>query len=84
MISNYNGPGMYQHYKGGYYRVFGLAQHEATGARGVIYSSYNIHHDKARFEDGVDFVFRPLNPEDGEDCWNSFAANDVPRFVKVV
>lgn len=79
----YEGPGIYQHYKGGYYRVIGIGQLEATHEKVVIYHSYNIEHDRRRFENGVDFVCRPLNAEDGEDAFNTRADNGQLRFYKI-
>jgi len=68
----YEGPGIYRHYKGGYYRVLGVAKHESRGTETVIYHSYSIDHDLDRFMQGVDFVARPLNEVDGPDPFNSF------------
>lgn len=67
----YEGPGIYQHYKGGYYRVLGIAKHESTDVELVIYHSYSVEHDLARWQDGVEFVARPLNDSDGEHPFNS-------------
>ncbi len=89
---NWDGPGIYRHYKGGYYRAIGVARHESTGAKVVVYHSYSIEHDRGRWMQGVDFVARPLNEEDGADAWNTEvriydergSAFDqvVPRFAK--
>jgi hypothetical protein len=67
---SYVGPGIYRHYKGGHYRVLGVAQHEYSGADLVIYHSYDVEHDLARMKEGIEFVARPLNTEDGEDAFN--------------
>lgn len=87
---SYEGPGVYRHYKGGHYRAWGVAQHESMGAKLVIYSSYDLDHDLGRWAEGVDFVARPLNPEDGEDAFNESvfgvaADRDMPvaRFTRV-
>ena len=79
---NYEGPGIYAHYKGGYYRVLGVSKHESTGVKTVIYHSYNIEHDLDRWMDGVDFVARPFNRTDGKDPFNSMVGN-VRRFARV-
>ncbi len=80
---NYEGPGIYQHYKGGHYRAIGVARHESTRAKMVIYHSYDIDHDLGRWMDGVDFVVRPLSADDGADAWNDDVRIGVPRFKKV-
>jgi Protein of unknown function (DUF1653) len=85
----YEGPGIYVHYKGGYYRVLGVAKHESTGKELVIYSSYSIEHDLDRWMAGVDFVARPLTKDDGDDPFNemvpqrNFPPDFLPRFKKV-
>lgn len=79
----YQGPGIYQHYKGGHYRVIGIGRHEGTGALMVIYHSYNIEHETARFKDAVDFVCRPLNTVDGDDAFNDRVLHGQSRFVKI-
>lgn len=79
----YDGPGIYQHYKGGYYRVIGVGVHESTGEKVVIYHSYSIAHDTARIKEGVDFVCRPLNVRDGENAFNTRVDNGMPRFSKI-
>ena len=66
----YQGPGIYRHYKGGHYRALGIAEHETTGERFVIYHSYNIERDLDRSADGVDYIARPLDHNDGPDPWN--------------
>jgi hypothetical protein len=78
----YEGPGLYRHYKGGYYRAIGIAEHESMGTRMVIYHSYDIEHDISRATRGINFMARPLNAEDGEDAWNVYV-DDKPRFVKL-
>ena len=89
---SYQGPGIYKHYKGGYYRVVGTAKHESNGTYLVIYHSYSVDHDLSRWMDGVDWVARPLNATDGQDAFNQDViapgtghpgAVTVPRFEKV-
>ena len=66
----YDGPGIYKHYKGGYYRVLGVAKHESDDKKFVIYHSYSVDHDLSRWMDGVDWVARPLSASDGPDAFN--------------
>lgn len=86
----YDGPGIYRHYKGGYYRVLGVAKHESDGFCTVIYHSYSVEHDLDRWMEGADYVARPLNREDGIDPFNemvpqtNFPPDFLPRFQKVV
>jgi len=83
---SYEGPGIYRHYKGGHYRVIGVAKHESTGAKGVIYHSYSVNHDLSRWMAGIDFVIRPLNAEDGDDPFNSIVELGelrLERFTKI-
>jgi hypothetical protein len=88
-MMSYAGPGLYRHYKGGHYRVLGVAVHESTGAKLVIYRSYDVGHELERAGFGVDFVARPLNTEDGEDAFNErVRVDDIgsgmePRFMRV-
>jgi hypothetical protein len=55
---SYEGPGIYRHYKGGHYRVLGVAQHEYSGVELVIYRSYSVEHDLGRLNEGIEFVAR--------------------------
>jgi hypothetical protein len=86
---SYVGPGIYRHYKGGHYRVLGVAQHEYTGADLVIYHSYDVTYDLTHMKEGVEFVARPLSTEDGEDAFNEqVRVDDIgsgmePRFTRV-
>lgn len=90
---SYDGPGIYQHYKGGYYRVLGVAKHESSDIKLVIYHSYSLDHDMSRWMEGVDWVARPLNQEDGPDAFNDLLTQlpDLPvgdpgwypRFKKI-
>jgi len=93
----YTGPGIYYHYKGGHYLVFGVAQHEARPAnKMVIYRSYDIHHEMNRATEDVDFVARPLESfgSPGVDAFNDMVVVEnagpegpirekVPRFRRV-
>lgn len=82
----YEGPGIYRHYKGGYYRVLGVARHEGTHHKFVIYHSYSVEHDLDRWMENVDYVARPLNKLDGFNAFNfpvNRAETEEPRFVKV-
>lgn len=84
--SNYDGPGIYLHYKGGHYRVLGIAQPEADGPLVVVYHSYSIYNEMARHAVGVDFVTRPLHSADGEDAFNDLVnvtGVHRPRFEKI-
>ena len=83
----YEGPGIYRHYKGGHYRVIGIAQHHDSGAKVVIYHSYNLEHDLPRFQEGVDFILRPLDKIDADemgetDAFNKPVITGEHRFVK--
>lgn len=79
----YDGPGVYLHYKGGFYRVLGVGRMEATHEKVVIYHSYNIDHDLPRVSEGVDFVCCSLDADDGEDAFNEQTLDGRHRFVKV-
>jgi hypothetical protein len=79
----YDGPGIYLHHKGGFYRVIGVGKMEKTHETVVIYHSYNLDYDLPRMASGIDFVCRPLDAEDGEDAFNVPANNGQHRFVKV-
>lgn len=80
---SYDGPGEYLHYKGGTYTVLGVAEHESTGQKFVIYESHAVEHNAERLARGADLIARPLDVEDalpakGEDPWNSDAVIAVP------
>lgn len=94
----YEGPGIYRHYKGGHYKVYGLGQHESNNARLVIYSSLDVDHEIERSKAGVEFVLRPLDEHDlvnedyDKDPFNmpvdgtevEIGGPEIePRFVKV-
>jgi hypothetical protein len=88
---NYRGPGIYRHYKGGYYRAIGVGRPETDGPLVVVYHSYSVEHDLDRWMQGVDFVTRPLESVPGVDAWNDLVADPnsegagamVPRFEQV-
>jgi hypothetical protein len=82
-VMPYEGPGIYRHYKGGCYRVLGVGRMEKTHEKVVIYHSYNLDYELPRMAEGVDFVCRPLDAEDGEDAFNDKLASGENRFVKV-
>jgi hypothetical protein len=86
---NYQGPGHYRHYKGGLYRVLGLALNEATvdkitrsgGQRFVVYQPLNIgsmigESGQAGYQD-IHFWARDL--DDFNRTVNS-DGHDRPRF----
>jgi hypothetical protein len=86
MIDNWQGPGIYEHYKGGHYIAIGLVRLEWNGGQGVAYMTLDPERQRDRFYENVMFTVRPLNEDDGEDCWNSMVERDgeqVPRFKKV-
>jgi hypothetical protein len=88
----YRGPGLYQHYKGGHYRVWGIGRHESNGACMVVYTSCNAMYEASRLVEGVDFVLRPLSEKDctgyeDKDPFNSMVEVDgvtVHRFERVL
>ena len=79
----YEGPGIYVHYKGDFYRVLGVGIMEKTHEKVVIYHSYSIDHDLPRMAQGVDFICRPLDSEDGQDAFNDRTDDGRHRFVKI-
>jgi Protein of unknown function (DUF1653) len=92
----YEGPGIYQHYKGGHYYVMGIAEHESEGKMLVIYRSYSVEHDLGRARAEIDFVARPLDSRDGADAFNEVVhsasgwimrdgsrVHELPRFKRV-
>lgn len=90
--SNYDGPGIYLHHKGGHYRVLGVARPEADGPLVVVYHGYSIEMELERYESVVDFITRPLHSALGVDAFNDFVFHDgdgraagasLPRFKKV-
>jgi hypothetical protein len=82
---SYEGPGLYRHYKGGIYIALGVAEDEATRTkRDVIYFSCSDAHEAFRASRGVQFIRRPLNPEDGPDAWNEMVGDPLaPRFERL-
>lgn len=68
--------GIYQHYKGGYYQVLGIAEHTETKERLVIYITLT----------GIDLEgprirARPVNGEKGWDTLEKVDGILKPRFV---
>lgn len=83
---NYDGPGVYKHYKGGLYIVFGLSKLEYNEGIHVAYMTLNRERQRDNWYNGFFCIFRPLEPADGPDCWNSLVEYEgeiTPRFVKV-
>lgn len=88
---SYEGRGQYVHYKGGRYTAVGIGELESDRTtKFVVYVSHSEKHTADRESRGVDFILRPLNPEDaerigGSDSWNepALAAEDGERFKLV-
>lgn len=77
---NYKGPGIYRHYKGGFYRVLGLAVREETiGTEEEI--SEVVYWPLKRYERKEAFVTRQL--EDFNDNAILVDGPVVPRFQKL-
>lgn len=74
---SYEGRGQYVHYKGGTYTALGIGELESDRkTKFVVYVSHSEEHTAERYARGVDYVLRPLNPEDAErvgseDAWNT-------------
>ena len=83
----YGGPGIYEHYKGGRYYVFGVGEHESEETHLVVYRSFDLDYELDRMRRGVDFVLRPLSKDDGRDPFDSVVAPSpgiqVQRFRPV-
>jgi len=81
----YEGPGLYKHYKGGYYRAWGIAQHESEGYLMVIYNSLSVEHEMSRLPAGIDFISRPLadRPDSFDDMVAPSPGIQTARFRKV-
>lgn len=81
----YEGPGIYKHYKGGHYHVWGIAMHESEDYPLVIYSSLSVEHELQRDEDGVDWVARPLagRPDSFNDVVAPSPGIQTARFRKI-
>ena len=60
--------GLYQHYKGYYYQVMGVARHEETHKALVIYQA--LYGDFALWARDIDIFKSSIN----------FEGNEVPRF----
>jgi hypothetical protein len=86
---NYKGPGIYRHYKGGEYRVVGLAAEEATFTPVVIYRpNGEIMPADVKEKTGgvlVSYWTRPLSSFNGDGAVPDAKGLDmtVPRFVYV-
>ena len=83
----YGGPGIYEHYKGGNYYVFGVGEHESDGLKFAVYKSFDLDHERERIGRGIDFVLRPMTRYDGRDPFDSVVAPapgiQVQRFRPV-
>jgi len=85
-IDNWQGPGVYEHYKGGHYVAVGLVRMEWNDRIGVAYMTTDPERRREAFYRDVMFIIRPLNDEDGDDCWNSMVEHNgeqVRRFKMV-
>jgi hypothetical protein len=83
-INNWQGPGIYEHYKGGYYVAVGLIRIEHDESEAVAYMTLDPDHREEQFYRGFLFTARPLNEKDGPDCWNSMVLADpgLSQFTK--
>lgn len=87
----YDGAGIYEHYKGGHYRVYGKCRVEFNGATMVRYSSLSLDHELERAESGIEAILRPLTLADAHMCGIKDAFNEAvvvngqprPRFRKL-
>jgi hypothetical protein len=85
-VDNWQGPGVYEHYKGGHYIAVGLVRVEYDESEAVAYMTLDQEHREDQFYRGFLFTIRPLNPKDGPDPWNSFGVIGdklIPRFTKL-
>lgn len=78
----YRGPGVYRHYKGGAYVIFGIGQDESTGRRSVAYISLNEDHQIPRGKQGITFVLRPLDVEDKDPNDSEARAFNEPVYLE--
>lgn len=53
---SYDGPGVYQHYKGSLYDVIGIGEIESNGELKVIYVSQSKQHTIERKICGADYI----------------------------
>lgn len=67
----YTGPGLYRHWKGGRYLVFGLVRLEHNNTVHVLYTTLSEQHREDAFHKGMIGTVRPLNDEDGPDAFNT-------------
>lgn len=68
-------PGYYRHFKGGLYRVIGLARHSETREEVVVYQA--IADAQGRFFVDIETHVRPLT------SWRSMPEPKVHRFTPV-
>jgi hypothetical protein len=72
----YEGPGIYEHYKGGRYRVLGTALHESELYQLVIYVPLNYESSMILKDKQTDYWARPRDVFDE-------VVNNSHRFRKV-
>lgn len=89
-MQNYEGPGIYEHYKGGTYVVVGKVRLEWNEGEGVAYMTTDPEHREEQFYKDFMFTIRPLDFDDCcqgmSDPWNTCVIVDgveVPRFKKI-
>lgn len=85
-MSNYEGPGIYRHYKGGRYEVLGLGVHEHAKEHQPTFDANGYDHQYV--------IYRPLTGSflDGKmaDFWMRKLSDfdefvdEKPRFVKLL
>lgn len=63
---NYFGPGVYEHYKGGHYVVFGLMKVEANLSTMVAYMTLDPGRQVDNYYHGWFGILRPLHRSDAE------------------
>lgn len=83
---NYQGPGIYRHYKGGVYVVVGFVRLEWNEGLGVAYMTTDPEHREQHFYKGALFTVRPLEASDGPDAFNDIVdVNGIPtrRFERL-
>lgn len=81
---NYQGPGVYQHYKGGQYAVFGLAKHTETEEVFVVYMSTKAEVDVMEIPDRVRMFARPLSMFNEQvGGVGGTPVDAVPRFRRI-
>ncbi len=83
----YEGPGIYRHYKGGFYIAAGLVRLEYNDKVHVLYQTLDPEHRKDQFHRGLLGTVRPLTEAEGPDWFNdvlSYGLGLRPRFAPVV